>query len=602
MSDSIRRSQLITPFGVGSIIDLPEDSLMLLSTDYWTVDSSTRIFDHRLARRLGVRGFNSPITKSEKNLYSSRHSDVGGVVPFTRFPHMHFCPNTGCRRLHYVDSRQSRLPRCDSEKHNKGKPKLIPVRFVVVCARGHISDFPWYDWVHSFGATTDTDCAGTVDDLKFFTASGAGLAAVGIKCTKCSKRRTLAGAGARDSLKNLGCSGLRPWLGDEEATAQACAETPMLVQRGGSNVYFPNVVTSIKIPPYSKRAHKIISTSLRILSQNHLIDGKMTNDHKAQLRMLADQYRINVDELVKAYEAHLQDLDEDDDISDSEELFRFAEYDAFKNAGSGRIGDDLRIKEEDVIHLGEDLKSFFGKLVVIEKLVETRALRSFSRLTPSSNLDNGACSISRGDVGWLPAIDATGEGIFLTLDQRKIDSWSSLKKVQERASLIASSQDKSEIYKRRSGEVIDPVFILLHTLAHALNRRLAFDCGYGSSSLKERIYSGQVGDEKMSGILIYAADASADGTLGGLLSMGSPSRFKDVLIGALEDSLICSNDPLCLESRGQGPGSLNLSACHGCVLVPETSCEESNCFLDRALLIGTAEEPALGFFNDIFIN
>jgi len=106
----------------------------------------------------------------------------------------------------------------------------------------------------------------------------------------------------------------------------------------------------------------------------------------------------------------------------------------------------------------------------------------------------------------------------------------------------------------------------------------------------------------MAGILIYAADASADGTLGGLLSMGSPSRFRDILIGALEDSLICSNDPLCIETQGQGPGSLNLSACHSCLLVPETSCEESNCFLDRALLIGTAEEPQLGFFADLFSN
>jgi hypothetical protein len=34
-----------------------------------------------------------------------------------------------------------------------------------------------------------------------------------------------------------------------------------------------------------------------------------------------------------------------------------------------------------------------------------------------------------------------------------------------------------------------------------------------------------------------------------------------------------------------------------CVLLPETSCEEFNTFLDRALLIGTPEQPELGFFT-----
>ena len=67
MSNFIRRSQLITPFGVGSIIDLPEDSLMLLSTDYWVVDETTKVLDERLSRRLGVSGFNSPIVKPETN-------------------------------------------------------------------------------------------------------------------------------------------------------------------------------------------------------------------------------------------------------------------------------------------------------------------------------------------------------------------------------------------------------------------------------------------------------------------------------------------------------------------------------------------------------
>ena len=44
--------------------------------------------------------------------------------------------------------------------------------------------------------------------------------------------------------------------------------------------------------------------------------------------------------------------------------------------------------------------------------------------------------------------------------------------------------------------------------------------------------------------------------------------------------------------------SLNLAACHACVLLPETSCELGNTILDRAMLIGTPEKPSIGFFTD----
>ena len=51
--------------------------------------------------------------------------------------------------------------------------------------------------------------------------------------------------------------------------------------------------------------------------------------------------------------------------------------------------------------------------------------------------------------------------------------------------------------------------------------------------------------------------------------------------------------------KGQGPDSCNLAACHGCALLPETSCEQFNRFLDRGLVIGTFGDPTLGYFSDI---
>ena len=42
-----------------------------------------------------------------------------------------------------------------------------------------------------------------------------------------------------------------------------------------------------------------------------------------------------------------------------------------------------------------------------------------------------------------------------------------------------------------------------------------------------------------------------------------------------------------------------MAACHACVMLPETSCEHNNTLLDRALLVGTPENPELGYFADI---
>ena len=53
------------------------------------------------------------------------------------------------------------------------------------------------------------------------------------------------------------------------------------------------------------------------------------------------------------------------------------------------------------------------------------------------------------------------------------------------------------------------------------------------------------------------------------------------------------NDPVCIESDRQGSSNLNLSACHGCALVSETSCETANRLLDRQLVLGGSEVPGL---------
>jgi hypothetical protein len=83
--------------------------------------------------------------------------------------------------------------------------------------------------------------------------------------------------------------------------------------------------------------------------------------------------------------------------------------------------------------------------------------------------------------------------------------------------------------------------------------------------------------------------------------MARKDHLRPVFASALSDAQWCSTDPVCMDAgdKGQGPDSCNLAACHGCALVPETSCEEFNRFLDRGLVIGTFDEPSLGYFSEL---
>jgi hypothetical protein len=150
--------------------------------------------------------------------------------------------------------------------------------------------------------------------------------------------------------------------------------------------------------------------------------------------------------------------------------------------------------------------------------------------------------------------------------------------------------------RRQDLRVTTPRFVLLHTFSHVMINQLVYECGYGSAALRERIYYG-TGDSAMSGVLIYTAAGDSEGTLGGLVAMGEPGRLERVIAQAIDRAKWCSSDPVCAESRGQGPGNCNLAACHACALLPETSCEEQNRLLDRAALLGMPGCPDFGYFR-----
>jgi hypothetical protein len=187
-----------------------------------------------------------------------------------------------------------------------------------------------------------------------------------------------------------------------------------------------------------------------------------------------------------------------------------------------------------------------------------------------------------------------GEGIFLRLDTARLARWETREDVRARAARINRNYRDSFIGGNADRE-ITPRLLLIHTLAHALIDQFALEAGYPAASLRERLY---VSDE-MAGLLIYTATTDAAGSLGGVVALARRERLAGSFLEALGRASWCSADPLCIETEAGGLDSLNLAACHACVLLPETSCEESNVLLDRGLLTGTPSQPDLGYFSSL---
>jgi hypothetical protein len=98
------------------------------------------------------------------------------------------------------------------------------------------------------------------------------------------------------------------------------------------------------------------------------------------------------------------------------------------------------------------------------------------------------------------------------------------------------------------------------------------------------------------GILIYTASPGAKGTLGCLVATAPRLRVSPE---TLERLRICSNDPVCADHKPDeksGDRATHGAACHGCLLIAETSCEMRNLFLDRSLLVPTMTDNLLCFF------
>jgi len=480
---------------------------------------------------------------------------------------------------------------------DRKKYAVIPIRFVQACVNGHISDIDWYDFAHR-GRTPCRqqlwiDERGTSGDL----------ADIFVRCECGVPARSLAGAAEIDK-KPLGhCKGHRPWLGaasqEKCGGDQGAAEINRLLVRSASNAYFPQVLSVISIPDRDAQLRKAVDA--------------VWEDFLQYVESLEDLQRERKKAKVFAV---LQDFQD-------QEIYHEVRR---RKGGAGRTDKSIKQAEVETLLASQDemgsdqpegdfyarnfplkgdrppLLSVIHRVVLVHRLREVLVQVGFTRFESALpdidgelSLDVRRASLAR-EISWLPAAENRGEGVFIAFEKDGLEQWSERPDVKRRGLELFEGFNA---WKKRQSAALDNFpgvkYIFLHSLSHLLITAVSLECGYSASSIRERIYAGESGY----GILLYTGTPDSEGTLGGLVQTGRHVEYH--LQNALQIGRLCSNDPVCAQHKPnsvQEERFLHGAACHGCLLIAETSCERRNEFLDRALVVPTVEGLSAEFFRE----
>lgn len=606
----IRRSQYISSFGVGAILDLGNESFIASDISKWDKNSGQVIHLKRLEYRLKVKEFRMPPVP--KGFWDNN----AHKLPYYRFPQWLFCPS--CRKLTEWSTKREKkgeLPRCENN-NCRGHKVLVPMRFVMACENGHLRDIPWQRWAHSSHNVAEKGrCERNDLEFRSLFGKGGGLASLEIKCIGCGSSRSLQGIASKESMKSIGitCRGKQPWEFIVDGHIAECKQTPQVLQRGATNLYYPKTISALDIPlgyadPYITNLEQEIRSysyfDLMVKRVNSATGDNVTVFVRGLAEEIAKEVNCDIQVVLDLAYGNVEINDNaESELSINEKDVLVEEWPILTNPPIDIENRSLFFAESTSLtglHNSYGLTELIDKLVLVRRLREVRVLRGFHRISPGDEDTLVKADLDK-HKSWLPGIEVFGEGIFISFSEQAIALWE-----KNHCTEIGKRLDKMmQRYKDIQLDYLPeptPRFVMLHTFSHLLMRQLAFECGYSSSSLRERIYSAEPNSEKgpMAGVLIYTADADSEGSLGGLVRQGLPDRLIPTLLTALERGSWCSADPICRELSGQGLQGLNRAACHSCALMSETSCTCSNTLLDRMTVIGTdVEYGDYGFFAPV---
>jgi hypothetical protein len=605
IDNPIRRAQLIVPFGVGATYINKDGIRMLIAgVDKWFSDDTNqgdyKIDEWRLSRRLNVGHFRLPPDYRQP---VSGTSSAYMSIPTVRFPQWHHCAS--CKRLTKESLSARGVLHCQNGQCSNGrrKSKLTQVDLICCCEHGHIHDFPWNEWVHG---RSNPQCSG--NQLRLIIRGYISDAQVVCNCgAKRSLTQTLSADDFSSAVHKADgdylCNGTAIWHGTPIKQEPCGAKLyPLLLMR--NNVYFPVVHSSIYVP----RSQSDIEEIINIIESNKAFYDFLVSQNNSDIQ-IAQKLRSNSNPLKKYTEQQIVTAIAEYRQSSASETsstfvglpetqYRRDEYYTLSRPQNNR---DLIVVPQDMSKYGEFVRKYFTKIHLITKLRETRVHEGFYRY--KQNADQGDVkhhmfrTMPADNDMWLPAVVNIGEGFFLEFNSDLLKAWEIGQNVairKEKLKFTGAQMPPNQPY------IVTPRAIMLHTFAHLMINRLAYSSGYNVASIRERVYVSE--SANMAGILIYTSSSDSEGSLGGLVRQALPNRFDALLCQALEYARWCSNDPVCSTDIALNDNNAvyTLAACHSCGLLPETSCEFMNMFLDRAMVINNLahQDSDIGFFKD----
>lgn len=576
----IRASTVANAAGVGAVIDVGVESFVVPGINYWRQSSLRAVSLPRLSTRL------------HRNLKTT--SDVKPWLKVRRFPRAMFCEK--CRKITSWKTEMEKQGQEPSCPHQGCGGVLVPMRFVVACENGHLDDFDWGRWAHS-GPNASAGCRSrekltfTVDEK----AATGGLASLVVGCEVCGSSRSLEEITAKDANRHIlgKCSCRHPWLFGSQGT---CEAEPQVLQRGATNLHYPVTISALDIPddmvvePTEEFAEQVMAHTKYVRLKHFVSDTEGDNKEFVDLlaEAIAGQVGCQIGTVLDVVKADIDGKPVSGNKKVQTELDQNLllneEWKTILHAlrEGGILGQNFRARPEPLDGKAPLwARRLLDGVVLVERLREVRAYRGFQRVKPGGSDQTVPPDVSAAET-WLPCTEVFGEGIALSFDLDVLRAWSATlpeKELHDLQQLEQKRQDENFWFLPK----VDPVFMALHALSHLLLRRITFECGYSSSSLRERLYFDPA--QGSAGIMIYTADADSEGSLGGLVRQGKRDRLAQTLHEAAEQGQWCSADPVCSETAGQGLGGFNRAACHACLLVAETSCTCANTVLDRRLLL-----------------
>jgi hypothetical protein len=619
--DRVRLSQVVGLYGPGAMLDLPERSVVVMGLDDWEMSGPgtfrsiqeprlQRLLQKRLSGDARLAGDRAPELRTPP-IDPNDPARVPKGIKAKIFPNWFVCDTaTGDppNRRRMVQFNHLTPPKFQEHTGDDGKKRRAsPIRFVCGCENGHLGDIEWRRILHSSGASCreqmwleDSGTSGHPHDTKVVCDCGASL--------------SLDELYARERLGQ--CKGERPWIGDRDPNA--CTKLLRLLTRSATNTYFPQVARVISLP------RSVDELSRRIEQFWAELHEIATVDELRAARRFNPQIRANLDGFSdEAVLGRIKSMASSSTAADPAENPILAEYEVLAS-GDPVIGEnapDARLHAETLDRSIWDagnapLLAPVRSLVAVHRLCEVSCLYGFTRFEPaptaSDELEDVGLAVEGAPLGraptWLPAVEAFGEGIFVLLDPAAIEAWMARADAQQRLFQLragAAAWEKARKARNLGAATATdaqrqrPEYILTHSLAHALMTEIALDCGYPASSLRERIYvlPREMNTPSRCGLLIYTASTGNQGTLGGLVEV--TRRFGAILAAALEHQRLCSGDPVCADhdpATADEDRMLHGAACHGCLLISETSCEARNVYLDRSLLVPTVGRTNAAFF------